>query len=306
MTHTIMGFQTGHLAGRTLVAGSGWRTERRTRGIMTELANARRIGIVAVTAILVAVAVLPMSGAAAVPDSQKWAVLVGISDYSDECGYGDLSWCHKDVADMYRMLIVNGWSPSHIRVLVNDSATYANIVAAIGWLKEVSAKGMALFYYSGHGSFFSDKWSVPNKDEPADQCIVPYDGDTGSYSNLLFDDTMKVLLSGFKSDQLVIMLDSCYSGGFIDECGAAGRLIMAACEAHEMSYEGGNKGSNVPLQNGVYTYCVLQALSGLGDANGNGIVSLEEAAQYATIHARGWVQSMHGETYDGVSGEVLL
>ena len=273
---------------------------------MKFLKDVKWIGIVVVTVSLVAVALIPMSGAAAIPNSHKWAVLAGISDYSDVCGYGDLSWCHKDVADMYNLLVSNGWSPSHIKVLVNSSATAANIIDAIAWLKDVSAKGVALFYFSGHGSFFADKWSVPDKDEPADQCLVPYDGDTGSYSNLLFDDSLKVYFSGFKAAQTVIILDCCYSGGIIDECGTSGRLIMSACEAHEMSYEGGNKGVNVPLQNGVYTYCVLEAMAGAGDVNGDGVVSLDEAAQYAAVHSRDWTQSAHPVTYDGIAGETYL
>jgi len=273
---------------------------------MKSLADAKRVGIVIVTVSLIAVAMLPMSGAAAVPDNHKWALLVGISDYSDVCGYGDLSWCHKDAADMCKLLTSNGWAPSHIRVLVNSSATAANIIAGIAWLKEVSAKGLALFYYSGHGSFFADKWSVPNKDEPQDECIVPYDGDTSAYKNLLFDDSLKEYFSGFKAAQTVIMLDCCYSAGIIDECGTSGRLIMAACRSNEMSYEGGNRGSNLPIQNGVYTLIVLQAMSGAGDANGDGVVSLDEATQYAAVHTKDMMQSMHPVTYDGIAGETYL
>jgi len=274
---------------------------------MKHLTYAKRIGIVIVTVSLIAVAMLPMSGAAAgVPNSHKWALLVGISDYSDVCSYGDLSWCHKDVADMYNLLTSNGWTPSHIKVLVNSSATAANIIAGIAWLKSVSAKGMALFYFSGHGSFFADKWSVPDKDEPQDQCLVPYDGDTSAYKNLLFDDSLKEYFSGFKAAQTVIMLDCCYAGGIIDECGVDGRLIMAACKSNEMSYEGGNRGATIPIQNGVYTYVVLQAMSGAGDANGDGVVSLDEAACYAEIHSRDWTRSTHPVTYDGISGETYL
>ncbi len=273
---------------------------------MKTLADAKRIGIVVVTVSLIAVAMLPMSGAAAIPDSQKWALLVGISDYSDVCGYGDLSWCHKDATDMYNLLTSNGWAPSHIKVLVNSSATEANIIAGIAWLKSVSDKGLALFYFSGHGSFYADKWSVPNKDEPQDQCIVPYDGDTSAYKNLLFDDSLKEYFSGFTAAQTIIMLDCCYAGGIIDECGSNGVLIMAACRSNEMSYEGGNKGSNLPIQNGAYTLIVLKAMSGAGDANGDGVVSFDEAAQYAEVYTKDLVQSMHPVTYDGIAGETYL
>ena len=309
---TFKDFQTVSRLGRNRQTPSGEEVpggpnrEKRERGIMKSFVDAKRIGIMIVTVSLIAVAMLPMSGAAAVPNSQKWALLVGISDYSDTCSYGDLSWCHKDAADMYNLLTSNGWAPSHIKVLVNSSATAANIIAGIAWLKSVSAKGLALFYFSGHGSFYADKWSVPNKDEPADQCLVPYDGDTSAYKNLLFDDSLKEYFSGFKAAQTVIMLDCCYAGGIIDECGSSGVLIMAACRSNEMSYEGGNKGVNLPIQNGVYTLVVLKAMSGAGDANGDGAVSLDEATQYAEVYTKDLVQSMHPVTYDGIAGETYL
>jgi len=273
---------------------------------MKSLVDAKRIGIVIVTVSLIAVAMLPMSGAAAVPNSQKWALLIGISDYSDVCGYGDLSWCHKDVADMYNLLTSTGWAPSHIRVLVNSSATEANIIAGIQWLKANSVKGMALFYFSGHGSFAADKAAVFNNDEPKDQCICPYDGDTGSFQHMIFDDSLRAYFSDCKASKTIMMFDSCYSGGFVDECGIQTRLIMAACESHEMSYEGGNRGVNIPIQNGVYTYYVLQAMGGAGDLNGNGVVSLEEAAQYTAVHSREMTQSAHPVMYDGIAGETYL
>lgn len=267
------------------------------------------MGIVLVTLSLVMISALPMSGAAAIPNGQKWALLVGISDYGDLCGYGDLNWCHKDAADMYNVLVSHGWMPSHIRVLVNSSATEANILAGIQWLTASSAGGMAFFYFSGHGSFSTTKLEVKIGGEQRWQqaeCICPYDCNTWTYEHMIFDYTLAAHFSDCKAKQTIMMFDSCYAGGFVEECGITSRLLMCACATNEMSWEGGNRGSNLQIQNGVYTYIVIKALAGAGDYNGNGVVSLDEAAQYAIIHTRDLTQSVHSVTYDGISGETYL
>ncbi|MEM4264613.1 MAG: caspase family protein [Thermoplasmata archaeon] len=266
-----------------------------------------RLVAVTVTAILmVSFAAVPLASAADIPDGQKWALLIGISDYGPYAGYGDLTYCHKDALDMYKLLVMEGWMPSHIKVLTNESATRANIVAGISWLSANSVRGMALFFYSGHGSFFADKWAVPDKDESNDQCIMPYDSDLGDYSTLIFDDQLRDYFAPCKASQTVFIFDCCYAAGQIDELGKKGRLIMAGADVHQMSYEGGMRGCNIPIENGVYTYCILQAMTGAGDANGDGTVSLEEAAAYAAIAVQEYTQNVRAVTYDGISGEAYL
>jgi hypothetical protein len=252
------------------------------------------LGISIVVVSLVALSAVPVLGAG-VSKNQKWAVLVGISEYGAACGYGNLNWCHKDVTDMYNELVSHGWKPSHIMMLINSSATEANIVAAISWLKENSAGGMALFYFSGHGSFMSH-----------DQCLVPYDADTWSFEHMIWDYQLKDYFSDCKAAQTVMMFDSCYAGGMIDDCGIQTRLLMCACMTKEMCWEGGDHGKKLQMHNGVYTYCVLSGLDGAGDYNNDGAVSLEEAAQYATIHVRDFTRNVSPVTYDGISGETLL
>jgi len=267
----------------------------------------KRLGIIGISIVIlcmVSLAAIPLASADAIEDGQKWALLVGISDYSPTAGYGDLSYCHKDALDMYNLLVSKGWIPSHIKVLLNESATCANIVAGIQWLTGNSVRGMALFYYSGHGSFFADKWSIFNNDESNDQCLVPYDADISHYTNLIFDDQLKGYFSGCKAAQTVMILDCCYAAGQIDECGMKGRLIMAAADVHQMSYEGYSK--HIPVENGVYTHCILEAMAGAGDLDGNGVVSLEEAGEYAAINLQDLTQNVRAVMYDGVAGETYL
>ena len=267
----------------------------------------KRFGLIGVSIVIlcmVALAAVPLANAATIADGQKYALLVGISDYSPTAGYGDLAYCHKDALDMYNLLVSKGWMPSRIKVLLNESATCANIVAGIQWLTSNSVRGTALFYYSGHGSFFADKWAVFDNDESNDQCILPYDADIGSYTNLIFDDQLRDYFSGCKATQTVMILDCCYAAGQIDECGMKGRLIMAAADVHQMSYEGYSK--HIPIENGVYTYCILEAMDGAGDLDGNGVVSLEEAGEYAAIALQDLTQNVRAVMYDGIADQTCL
>ena len=231
------------------------------------------------------------------------ALLIGVSDYSDTCTYGDLSFCHKDAFDMRDMLVEQyGWKSNDIKVLVNESATEANIIAGIDWLKK--ATGTTVFYFSGHGDFYADVQAIPNGDEPRDQCIIPYDGDTGTMEHLMIDDAMIGYFEGMNAQATVLIFDSCYSGGMIDELGTEGRMILSSCLYNEMCWEGGTK--QIPFENGVYTYCLLQAFDGAGDVDGDGMVSLDEAAAYAEDHVGDYTRQVTPITYDGISGETYL
>lgn len=269
----------------------------------------RRIfGVVLVIACFSTLAAAPMQSAGNADERQKFALLVGVSDYDPVCGYGDLMYCHKDILDVFDMLVNgHGWNPSNIRVLLNESATAENILDGISWLKGKCSdrRSTALFYFSGHGSFFCDKSAVSDRDEPVDECIMPHDGDTRRVQNIIFDDTLKKCLEGFRSTCTILMFDSCYSGGFIEEIGSRGRLVLTSCGEREMCWEGAETGK-VQIQNGLFTYCLLEAFRGAGDSDGDDRVSVEEAGSYAMDRVREFTPDVQPEMYDGVEGEKYI
>jgi hypothetical protein len=94
------------------------------------------------------------------PSGNKWALIVGISDYK---AISDLSYCDEDATDWYNYLVGQGYSTSNIRVLgdshsSNYPAYYAiateyNYKAVLQWLADSTSSGdVVCFITSGHGS----------------------------------------------------------------------------------------------------------------------------------------------------------
>ncbi len=268
----------------------------------------RILGVFFVAVSLTILAVAPMQSAGSADGRQKFALLVGVSDYDPVCSYGDLRYCHKDAQDMFALLVDGyGWDPSNIMILVNESATAENILSGISWLKEECSnpRSTALFYFSGHGSFFCDKAAISDRDEPVDECIMPHDGNPQTSENIIFDDTLGDLLDDLKPARVILVLDSCYSGGFIKETGSESRMVLASCGEREMCWEGAETGK-VQIENGVFTRCILDALGGAGDADGDGRVSIEEAGGYAMIHVGDFTPDVQPEMFDGVEGDTYI
>jgi hypothetical protein len=268
----------------------------------------RSIGVYLVAVCFTVLAVAPMQSAWNDCEGQKFALLVGVSDYDPVCTYGDLTYSHKDALDMYDLLVEGyGWSPSNVLLLVNESATADNVLNGISWLSEMCTcpGSTALIFFSGHGSFFCDNKAVRNWDEPVDECIMPYNGDTNLIENVIFDDVMREQLSSFVSTRTILILDSCYSGGFIEDVGEKGRLVLASCGEREMCWEGMETGK-VRIQNGLFTYCLLEAFAGVGDSDGDGEVTVEEAGGYAMDRVKDFTPDVQPEMYDGVAGDTCL
>ena len=147
--------------------------------------------------------------------SDKWAVLVGIADY-----YGtdnDLQYSAKDATDMRSALINNGWQSEHIRVLLNSSATKSSIEDAIeNWLgPNVSADDTVLFFYSGHGTYYSESQYNPdgdNETDGKDEYLCFY-SETMEIEDFVADGELDQYLNTLASEHIAVIIDSCFSGG---------------------------------------------------------------------------------------------
>lgn len=100
-----------------------------------------------------------------------------------------------------------------------DSPTKKNFIAYLREQQVIPSECHLLLYFDGHGGY----------DEKTHHYYVAMmDGD-------LYDFELKQLLDSIPAKYQTIVMQNCYSGGFINELKAPGRTIITACAADECS-----------------------------------------------------------------------
>jgi hypothetical protein len=231
----------------------------------------------------------PPSGPQPDPSVDRWAVVIGISDYRGT--KYDLRYCDDDARDMYNYLLSKGYPAGNIKLLLDGNATAKNIMAAIDWLKSVTGPNSeVVFFYSGHGSTY-DGYNDGDT-EYTDEAIVSSD------LYLILDGQLRQKFSALSSTKIAFIFDSCFSGG-MDDLSGSGRVVVAACGETEYSYDG------TPDQaNGVFTYYYV----GTSDSGLQTYGTVEGAFSYAAPLAHDFVAAQYGGQmnpvmYDAYSGD---
>ena len=199
------------------------------------------------------------------PEPQGWAAIIGVTEYQCPLCIFDQEWNTYPVGikhpdDDARDLALQ-LSPiigeDHIKLVLNSEATNSNIYYAIKWLVEKSdANDTVFLYFSGH--------SAPRN--------------LGSYDYLVSDWQLAEWLDKINSQNVVVILDTCYAGSFNKELGQNGRVVLMSCQSYESSLE------DRELEHGVFTHYILQALTDFesADLNCNYELSAKEIFDYAT------------------------
>ena len=219
------------------------------------------------------------------PTVDKWAVVIGISDYRGK--QNDLRYCDDDAQDMYNYLIDMKYPAGNIKLLKDSKASASAIMAAIDWMNSYEGSGSeCVFFYSGHGSTY-DGYNDGDT-EYTDEAIVSTD------LYLILDGQLKSRFSGFSSQKIAFIFDSCFSGG-MDDLKGTGRVVVAACGEEELSYDGTSD-----LKNGVFTYYFMEDLT-VND-------KVESAFNYAYDEAPPFVLSNYDDImtptmYDEYTGD---
>lgn len=184
------------------------RSEKRLLGVHRSYYSAAPLAIFATLLVLA----LILAGCSLFPTdaatlgTTKYAVIVGINDYIDS-NVNDLHYCVADAQSVSDTLTAAGWTVDLITAesneAVNQYATKAKIEAAIE--ATPSNADTFLFYYSGHGSIDSDDNAY----------LIPSDFDGATYSTMISTTEFSSWLASVTAKNKTIILDSCFSGGFI-------------------------------------------------------------------------------------------
>jgi Caspase domain/Bacterial Ig domain len=248
-----------------------------------------------------------------------WAVVVGINNYPHA---RPLKWAVNDARAFYRHLVdVLQIPEENVTLLLNRDAGLSRLRSTLGThLKKMAGKeDMVIIYFAGHGATEKDVLS-PDGDG-LEKYILPYDVDPEDfYATALPMREISHIFYRIQSQRIIFIADACYSGAsggrtislsgiranisdaFLDRIATGkGTVIMTASGANEVSAE------DEKLQHGVFTYYLLEGLSGAADTDKDGLITVDEIYQYVSMQVpRATGQEQHPVKKGTVEGRLIL
>lgn len=219
-----------------------------------------------------------------IAEGKTYALICGISKYKSP-SIPSLQFADRDALAFRNYLVATGVDSNNITLLLNEKATNGEFWASLNYLTDLAKSGDKVYiYFSGHGD-------VENKTVVKDAYILPYDAPKCVYpAGAIAVPLLKSWIANFSANgiQAVFIADACRSGNL-----AGGREGMEAtasmlkdkwqdeikilsCQPGELSLEGKQWGNG----RGLFSYELINGLSGLADKNKDGKVSLRELNLY--------------------------
>lgn len=228
-------------------------------------------------------------------EGRIYGVFMGISDYPGEAS--DLSYTADDAVRVHDAMVRVGMRPQDAVVLIDDQATIGNLHGAVrDFSGRMGPADKFVLFYSGHGNRLPRAAGYDATDPDAlDETIELYDGP-------FTDDEMNRMFDGVNAGVSLIVLDACFSGGFVkDVISAPGRMGLFSSEEDVTSSVAAKFRAG-----GYLAVFFADALGdGLADADGDGGVSAIELSQYLQERYRADVKSADPGDYVRTGGPQL-
>jgi len=228
--------------------------------------------------------------------SDRWALIVGVSNYKDT-NIRDLNYADKDASSFYNSLIENcRFKKEQIKILQNENATYENIRKSIsGWLfKNAQKNDKIIIFFSGHG--YRDLDNNDDEDDGFDEFLIPFDYQSSDISSAIRDDEFAYWINSLRTENILLVLDSCFSGGaakakgiinenisikgdvkidnfakdIFGEVPRAGVSLLGASKAEQISFE------EPKLKMGIFTYFLIDSMDKKSDMNLDNKITIKE------------------------------
>ncbi|MBI3565269.1 MAG: caspase family protein [Elusimicrobia bacterium] len=209
------------------------------------------------------------------PRPDDYALVVGIEQYQR---VPKADYAERDARTMKEYLQGLGVPEENVILLTGAEATRTGLAKYLEeWLpRNVAPDSRVYIYYSGHGA-------PDPKDGSA--YLLPWDGDASFLKSSAYPVArLYESLGALKAKEVVVMLDSCFSGAggrsviaagarplvtVKDTAGAGPKLtVLAASSGDEIT------GSLDDQGHGMFTYYLLKGLQGAADPSGSGRVTV--------------------------------
>jgi uncharacterized caspase-like protein len=213
---------------------------------------------------------------------KSWAIVIGIDDYQH---WPKLEYASRDAQAIADTLTGQlGFPSSQVIVLKDGQATRNNILAAFHdrLADEHTQKNDRVFvFFAGHGA---TRKLASGRDLGY---IIPVDSQPDEFATdaIAMTDVQNIAES-MQAKHVLFVMDACYSGLGLTRGGPSsssflrenarriGRQMLTAGGADQQVADGGPNGHS------VFTWVLLQALSGKADLNGDGLITGTELAAY--------------------------
>ena len=227
----------------------------------------------------------------------RWAVVVGISDYADD--RLTLRYAHRDAEALYEFLLTpagGAFSREHMSLLLDGNATRDSLAKAFrSFLAQSKEDDLVLIYIACHGAPDAAAARQPlyvlthetNLDDIAGTAMPMHEIEWSLKNYVL-------------ANRVVILADTCHSEGmatgerggpaagalnrYLDQLSAStpGVAYLASARENQRSYEDEKWGKG----HGAFTWFLLEGMRGAADGWGgrprDNIVTLDELADYVS------------------------
>ena len=214
-----------------------------------------------------------------------FAVMVGISDYG---GTGDLAYTADDALKLAEALRREGvLNPASI-TLTDADATVQGVRDAFA---EVAAQAgpddIFLFFYSGHGSQHPGSFN-PSEPDSRYETIALRDGE-------ISDTEMAELFGTLDTRLAMIVLDSCFSGGFARNVVSRPGVIGLFSSEEDLTSQVAGKFE----AGGYLAHFLRTGLAGEANMDGDDMITAGELTTYLRRKFAAEVSDVGAETIDG-------
>jgi len=223
----------------------------------------------------------------------RWALVIGVSrfQYGDkEVGGRQISNLRgpendaRSIADFLLTPEGGEFLPGHIKVVRNEEATRAAVIEGLEWLRGVAKPDdYFVIFFASHG----DVEESEGREIPY---FIVHDTDPRDFANTAVKmDVFFETIKNMRARRGLALVDTCHSAGIVSGVrGGSNRAstlldrelsklgsgigVLVSCKPNQKSFE--------DVENGVFTWAVIEGLRSYADRDNDGIVRLFELADY--------------------------
>jgi hypothetical protein len=222
------------------------------------------------------------------PTGERYALVLGISEYRSGSGINNLRAADRDAAAVRDFLVspAGGFQADHVQLLRNQDAKLVDVRTALGTIaSRATAEALVFIYLSGH--------AVSDPDDPRKQYLLAHDSRTGELAGtaLPFTEIEDFYGRALKAKTVITFVDVARPNA-VDQAAPGpntlvhqylmryasgkGRSVLAAADVGESSWESDATAADPS----VFGRLLLRGLRGDADSNRDGTVTFGELKRF--------------------------